>query len=254
LVGGAVPEPPQETLTRVALNRRVGRAQDQQLYSLQVLSPMTVFVGRVRGLAPSSAAMLVGLAASPIEIGTARSRGLGRCQMVVLKPNAGDDPWGDTQRTVSTRFNDMQKAWGDVVEGLGRLSGSKSGIEPVWVFSISLIGDAILGGNGLPTRLALNPSDLALSVAGIRTLSAASNFGWRRGFHDVRHQRKPQELVTLAGSAFLFCVPRDNVSHNDLVADLERVEALGIGRRRTEGFGEIAVCHLFHSRYATAVL
>jgi CRISPR-associated protein Csx10 len=256
LVDGEVPEPVRESLTRVSMNRRLGRAHDSQLYSLQVLAPGTMFVGRIRGLDRESARAVAMLRGRAIEVGTARSRGLGRARVAFVQPMNNSDPWSDAMSSVGDRFAAMQQAWGKVQKLLGAELGGGLDYRDALVFSITLIGDALLGGETQAPRLLIDVEDLGLGdlAPHTRLLAGANDYQWRRGYSDVYHQRKPQELATLAGSTFLFAVSKQDLREETLIAYLGELESSGIGRRRTEGFGEVAVCHPFHSRYTMSLM
>jgi CRISPR-associated protein Csx10 len=150
----------------------------------------------------------------------------------------------------------MAEAWETVIKVVADKVGAVASLPRFHLFSITLIGDAILGGDDEEPRLGVVAKDLGAQpwLDQVQILASFLDPGWRRGFHDLHRVRKPHELVCTAGSTMLFGLPEQACSLGDLHACLAEVERIGIGRRRAEGFGEVAVCHPFHSERALEVI
>ncbi len=251
--GGEVPPLRRSAVTRVAISRQSGRARDQQLYSMQVIDAATVFIGRLRNLTPRQAALLSILHGNHIEVGSARSRGMGRTDVFLAGRGSDDDPWGDRLGPLPMRFSLMSKTWKQVADRVSGVASVSARQFAERVFSVTLVGDALLGREGEPARTYLVPADVGLGAT-VHSLATFSDYRWRRGYDALCGIRKPQELASQAGATTLFAISHEAMTEEELLQGLGRLEKLGVGRRRTEGFGEVVVCHPFHSRAALDLL
>lgn len=250
-----------ELLTRVAINRRRGVAEDQLLYAVNTLSPHILVKdqdGKRYELAryASSAWWPDALDAETLlapdvkvllqqiqQIGSGRSRGLGRVQVQVVDPPVRS-PLPQRLAAFNQTFTTHWRFTAD-------LPGT-SATSPPNVFAVTLQSDAILtamadwsptstlapaalwaacGETGLP------PSDLAL-------LRSYAQTALRGGWNALWGMRKETTPVVMAGAVYLFGV-------NDLQGwepRLEYLETHGIGERHEEGFGQVRICDEFHTR------
>jgi CRISPR-associated protein Csx10 len=242
------------TLTRASLSRRAGRAQDERVYSIQVIEAGAVFSARIRNLDDECAGLLTALHGGDIEVGTGRSRGLGACRVVFAVPSAADpDPWRDGVPGLEARLRRMGDAWRAIRQVVGRSAGVAHAPPAGHIFSVTLIGDALLGGEDDIRRVCLGTAESEAAGIGEATLLATlGDQEMRRGYHDYYRIRKPQEVACKHGSTALFLAP-PTLPEAALLEHLAALERDGVGRRRSEGFGEVAVCHPFHSQFATSV-
>ena len=106
--------------------------------------------------------------------------------------------------------------------------------------SVDLLSPAVLlDGNGLPTlRL-----ELTLGGQRLEPVFFATQPAFVGGWSTAWGLPKPTALGAGMGSVYVF---RVESPPNDLVPELERLEAQGVGERTDEGLGEVLVCHPFH--------
>lgn len=234
-------------LTKVGINRRRATAQDNLLYSIEVINETqkngkedSVFSGSIR-LADEKLADLLTeyINSSNFRLGGSASRGLGK---VKVEANATD-----YRPTIAARikaFNaKLSKRW-----QAWSLFGSPQEALPTdrTYFTLDLQSDAILTEQWRRTT-AISPamlckmaeieddSDLALHTT-------YSSYDYSSGWNSAWGLMKDVELVTNKGAVYLF-----STSNIDRWRPaLEHLEARGIGERTPEGFGQIQVCSEFH--------
>lgn len=247
----AVLDPPLGSVTRTALSRRTGRAADSMLFTLQTLAANAVFVARIRNLAPAAAALVAQLSGQSIELGTARSRGLGRCRIQLARPAPGNDPWRDKLGSVGQRFAQLNRAWDELINLLCRTTGCDAPGRDQYVFSLDLVGEGLLdlsAESGL-----LSPGIFGLGEP-CRILKSFVEYQSRRGYDDLRQERKPQRLAAQPGSTILFAVDKSAVGESELIDTLATIEREGVGSAQHEGFGEVIVCHPFHAVHCSSLI
>lgn len=108
-------------------------------------------------------------------------------------------------------------------------------------FSIGLLGHAIL------VDRFLRPSpEIILNHHGITSAGRIIRQHLVRGWQSTRQLPKTEDTAIAMGSVYLFQYRGEDIS--GLAAFLKQLEVEGIGLRRTEGFGRIAVCGPIHVR------
>jgi CRISPR-associated protein Csx10 len=228
----------QRLLTRVALNRRRGVAEDELLYWPSVLAE-GVFIGGLwsDGIAEEVKRVLDG---KTIYLGGGSSRGLGRCQVTVLEDSLADD--------LPDRIEEFNKALKERWELYNRLTPLEK--RRPWpgngFFVLDLQADAILKRDGwLPTTVideAMLKDATGVKDDSLKLMRSYAGLGYRGGWQNAWGLPKETEAVATMGSVYVFWT-EDLGRWQAALADLE---ALGIGHRRTEGFGRVRVCDEFH--------
>jgi CRISPR-associated protein Csx10 len=238
-------------LTRVGINRNRATAEDQFLYSIQVLNetkrkgdadePM-IFCGSI--LVKESIAQdfyqYLEHNAKNIRLGGSASRGLGKVSLQLQ--------FTDSESTVGDRLAAFNKSL-QVRWQLWRMF-DQSKANPATnrtFFTIGLQSDAILSEQWqrsavvsaalLQAAVGNLPGDLKLEVA-------YSSYDYRSGWNSAWGLMKDTELITDRGSVYLFSV--DKIHEKVWVNALSDLESRGIGDRTMEGFGQVRVCDEFH--------
>lgn len=258
----------QRVLTRVAINRRRGTAEEGRLYSPLVLSE--VMVNRDNALVPTRflGSIVVPDGNSPIaaaldsidSIGGRQTSGIGT---VVVQPRASaqssDDAHAIKQRIerMSARFARQAELYRQLSGDAWRDAEGRPIDQPGTIFTINLLADAILLDQGwLPTNElssemlaeATKPYDQhgAIPYAGVkaRLLRAFTNTHAIGGWNISWQRPKPTAIATTMGSVFVFQAA-NKLGDQDYQA-LAQLQNDGIGERRAEGYGQVRICDEFH--------
>jgi CRISPR-associated protein Csx10 len=241
-------------LTRVGLNRRRATAQDEILYSLEVMNESqgkeapvpTTYRGAI--LVPQDEL------AEPLRtfldhhrdrfrLGGAASRGLGQVAIATALEDC-PVPVATVGQRIAQFNQALHQRW-----GFWNALGSP-GLDPLTgrtFFAITLQADAILTETWRRTMV-LSPALLSqytgLAVTGLTLEIAYSSYGYRMGWNAAWGLPKDVEMVTQMGSVFLYSIP--STEEANWIKSLAQLERTGIGDRTREGFGQIKVCDEFH--------
>jgi CRISPR-associated protein Csx10 len=242
-------------LTRVGINRRRATAEDDFLYSIQVLDevktksncepvPMVFcsnILVEVKESVEKDFFRYLKHNSTNIRLGGSASRGLGK---VSLDP---EEP-ADIKSEVSDRilaFNKVfQKRW-QFWQIFDRSQSNPTADRTF--FTIGLQSDAILREQW--QRSTVISANMLQALAGnipgdLRLESAYSSYDYRSGWNSAWGLMKDTELITDRGSVYLFSV--ETVHQKDWISALEGLENRGIGDRTMEGFGQVRICDEFH--------
>jgi CRISPR-associated protein Csx10 len=232
-------------LTRSATDDRLQTAQAGLLYSIEILDPDDAlpFAGDILCADPELAEQVRHRLLDPLledpdarlHIGTARSRGLGEVSLAPY-PTPAPTPLAPLQNRLA-RLNQ-------------RLTDHAADPRRFY-FTVTLRADAIVEDSDFVLRPIPTPDLLAHEAAIPLDTAQAITFhtaftgsrrvnGWNAA---LRAPKTPVDAIR-AGSAFLYSAPADQA--DTLTAALARLEALGMGLRRTEGFGRLTICDPFH--------
>ena len=240
-------------LTKVGINRRRATAQEQVLYSVQVINETqkkgredTLFSGTIRLEDAELAQVLADyLTSSGLRLGGSTSRGLGK---VKIQAEVSDYQ-SETERRVNA-FNQVLcarwKEWGKF------FSPPQSSLpETCKFFTLDLQSDAILTEQWRRTTV-ISP-DMLCQMAGVDdpdlTLQATySSYDYRSGWNAAWCLMKDVEMVTTKGAVYLFSTPNLEAWLPALAA----LERRGVGERTPEGFGQVQVCSEFHHVFREA--
>lgn len=235
----------QRLLTRVALNRRRGVAEDQLLYSPSVLAEArrgcpTTFVGEVY---VNGAAEELEEALKQVRyLGGGSSRGLGR---VELKVEPVEDEGGSVTDRVEA-FNEAVKGSWERYEKLAPCNPQpKHNPDEGTFFTLGLMADAILRDGWRPTMVLT--TEMLKEATGIADDSLVlvrsyAGYGYRGGWNAVWELPKVTEVIASMGSVYVYWT----ADIDKWLPALAKLEVHGLGGRRAEGFGRMQVCDEFH--------
>ena len=181
------------------------------------------------GLSDDQAEILNRLLQYPVFAGSERTRGRGELEIsLTLLESVGEMPdiesWSEAFKKQLELFSD------------GKIPERE--LECTY-FSVDLDSDAILVDRFLrpatDLELPVENATLVLKIAKARTV---------RGWNSAWRMPKPDDLAVAAGSVFLFRYEGDEPEA--LFKCLDEIIRDGIGLRREEGFGNVAVCDKLH--------
>lgn len=245
-----------ELLTRVAINRRRGVAEDELLYAINALSQFVPgdqedrcletefynarYVGSIQ-LADANLGTTVKTALARVHhLGGGSSRGLGRVQVNVI-----DSPLKPTVAERLAQFNTkVLERW----KIMNRWSGHET--EPSrQYFAVTLQSDAVLDADGWLPDVRLSETILWRACgetgqppAGLRLMRCYATPCTQGGYQAAWGLPKPVDLAVQAGAVYLYQVD----TLDGWAARLEHLENEGVGARRSEGFGHVRICDPFH--------
>lgn len=257
-------------LTRVGINRRRATAQDQMLYSIEVLNES--FPRNTQAKYPKweyfayrshiwvdddqlaqSLQDYINRHRDTFRIGGGASRGLGRSTLSarMIQPRTAD-----LQQRLQSFNAKLQERWqlwsifrpddsSQTSQGQDDWPGNRT------FFTLDLQSEAILSEHWQRTMV-IHPSLLSglhsMANADLQLLASYSSYGYRTGWNAAWGLMKETELITNGGSTFLFSVDIPKAWENpDWIAAIETLETQGIGDRTAEGFGQIRICDEFHT-------
>ena len=231
-------------LTRVAINRQRKVAEDELLYHLTALNPITAEGKEVTlqssARIPSDLADKVAqtLRQKVKRLGGGSSRGLGKVCIAVDKQHSSD--------TLSKRIDAFNEALQEVWQSYADLPNTEMGQFEGTYFSLNLQSDAILTAeDGWQQSMVLTApmlKEMAGCKADVTLVRSFASYDYVGGWNAAWGLPKETDLVTKMGSAFVF-----HTSDIDAwLPELQTLENIGIGNRREEGFGQVFICDRFH--------
>ena len=237
----------QRVLTRVAINRRRGTAEDSRLYSPLVISEVmedrckkltaTRFLGSI--VVPDGDTQILAALKDITYIGGRQTTGIGAVEISQQQEAAS----AADAAAISERVATMTKRFQEQAALYQALGGTPWQVGTI--FTVNLLSDAILLDQGwLPTN-ELN-GDMLKELTGVdATLIRSFTTTTTVGGWNVSWQRpKPTAVATNMGSLFVFQAEGElSPADYDALATLERG---GIGERRAEGYGQVRICDEFH--------
>lgn len=242
-------------LTKVGINRRRATAQEQVLYSVQVINETqkkgredTLFSGTIR-LEDAELAQVLAeyLTSNNLRLGGSTSRGLGKVEIQA--------EISDYQSKTESRVHSFNQVLRSRWQTWGALFGSPQTPLPeaCQFFTLDLQSDTILNDQWRRTTV-ISPAMLC-QMAGVDdsdlTLQATySSYDYRSGWNAAWGLMKDAELVTIKGAVYLFSTPNLEA----WLPALAMLERKGVGERTTEGFGQVQVCNEFHHVFREAAV
>ncbi len=240
-------------LTRVGINRRRATAEEEILYSVQVLNESFLkntktdewdnFVFRGFVVVPNEtlAKALQGfIEKNPYKfrIGGSASRGLGKVKIEVSKGQAPAKNVKCRIKEFNAALKNRWKLWSVFGQPQHDLFTGRT------YFTLDLQSDAILTENWQRTTVvsAEMLKDFAKVDSSLEMHVAYSSYEYRSGWNSAWGLMKDVELVTNKGSVYLFSTTEPEKWY----AALENLERKGIGDRTCEGFGQVEICNEFH--------
>lgn len=230
-------------LTRVGINRRRSTAEEEILYSIEVISENQkdkYFESHVylkdRELSEDLRNYLI---SSHLRLGGSTSRGLGKVEIQAEVT----DYESETEARVNqfnTVFKQRWEVWNDVFG-----ESQDSLIQDHQFFTLDLQSDAILTEQWRRTMV-ISPAMLCTMTRvedpDLRLHGTYSSYDYWSGWNSAWGLMKDVELITKKGSVFLFSTPKIEV----WIDALKELEYQGVGDRTLEGFGQVQVCNTFH--------
>ncbi|MBV9688664.1 MAG: hypothetical protein JO202_03030 [Ktedonobacteraceae bacterium] len=228
--------------TRTGINREWGVVEESILYNRQVFDENTCFRGDV--LLPDELTdtfknfVEEATKEDVIRVGTGRTRGLGCVQLDVR----------DAQESKAADFADRLCTFDAAMRKQAQEAGVRQ-LDPFY-FAITLQSPTILCDAFLRYQKTI---DLA-SLPELSGLCASYTFqrvyqsvGIQRitGWNELWGMPRPNDYALEMGSTLLFAC-KQQPQNNDLIQALRTLEEMGIGRRRSEGFGRISISDPFH--------
>ncbi|NER23645.1 MAG: CRISPR-associated RAMP protein Csx10 [Symploca sp. SIO1C2] len=233
-------------LTRVGINRRRLTAEEQILYSLEVLNetqeqkPMVYrssIMVEDNHLAESLEQFL-NHNSQNFRLGGAASRGLGK---VEIEANSVE-PDTDVSSRIKLFNKVLQQRWQKWAELFGNLPREERNY-----FTLNLQSDTILTENWRRTMV-ISPEMLQQFTgmnAPLILEVAYSSYDYVSGWNSAWGLLKDVDLITNKGGVYLFSTIADKTK--DWIQALEKLARKGVGNRIGEGFGQIEVCSEFHT-------
>lgn len=227
-------------LTRTGISRETGTVQEGILYNREVLNEEQSFWGTMsftdeslfkdfRNFAQEVAKMGV------LRIGNNLTRGLGKLGIPQIRKFNPDDMKSFKERTdkFNKKFHTQSQMYG-------------IDLPNQFYFPVTLQSDAILLDSRLRYQTVLD-GDYLHRVWNIEDVELVyQNTGQRRiiGWNSLWGLPKAAECAISMGSVFLFGYSGTTDDH--FYQKLYNIEQAGIGKRRSEGFGQVTVADTFH--------
>jgi len=233
-------------LTRVGINRSRATAEEQILYSIEVLNetqekkPLVYrssIIVEDDDLGDLLAEFITNNSQN-FSLGGSASRGLGKVEI-----NATAEEVKITIESRIQQFNKvLQQRWNE----WGNLFGNLS-LENRTYFTLDLQSDAIFTENWRRTTVV--SAEMLRQFAEVNDLPvelhvAYSSYDYISGWNSAWGLMKDVELVTNRGAVYLFSTTTDK--EKDWIEVLKKVEMKGVGDRICEGFGQVQLCNEFH--------
>lgn len=242
----------QRVLTRVAINRRRGTAEDTRLYSPLVISEVmqgrdkelteTRFLGSI--VVPEGDEHLLAALGDITHIGGRQTTGIGAVWVEQRAPAADLLSLKERVALMSERFGQQIELY-QALGGRWRADTGEECEPPKTFFTIDLLSDAILLEEGwLPTNELSQALLRGLTGIDATLLRSFANTATVGGWNVSWQRPKPSAIATTMGSVFVFGVAGELA--DDDYAALAHLETAGIGERRAEGYGQVRICDEFH--------
>ena len=244
------------SLVRVGISDLTGASEPEVLYSLPTLTEGSRFDVEFMGEAGQLASLRdfleeacaertsegggkAGLR-SPnrtLRVGTNRTRG---CGALLLAGPGEVQAAGEDREGFRARLEMLDRRF--------RALCQKHGIPApaAFYFSVTLLSDATIPDGALRYVLRLDPPHLGLGRPGDCLSLVCHSAKARRvhGWSAFWRMPKPDEMAVGMGSAFLYACP--GPLSDEMLDGLAALEAGGLGARRQQGFGRVAVSDPFH--------
>ncbi|XHX78423.1 MAG: CRISPR-associated RAMP protein Csx10 [Stenomitos frigidus ULC029] len=253
-------------LTRVAINRRRATAQDEMLYSIEVLNesflrhtqakyPKWEYVAYRSRIWVQNEALAESLKhfinqhSGTFRIGGGSSRGLGqvhiKAEIKAQAINAQKSALKQRLQQFNQTLRERWSLWSVMQPDEQTSPGDRT------FFTLDLQADAILTDRWQRTMV-VSPEMLIrehdLANDDLQLHASSSSYDYRSGWNAAWGLMKEMELITSRGAVFLFSTAQPELWQNDPWLDqLANLEIQGIGDRPSEGFGQVRLCDEFHT-------
>jgi len=238
-------------LTRVGINRRRATAEEEILYSLEVLNESqdkkqnpVYYLGAilVEDDLAESLRNFIDQRHQSFRLGGSTSRGLGKVEIQAKNPVDAKIDVKDRIAEFNKKLEGRWDKW--VVFG----NPIKESPKNRTYFTLDLQSDAILTENW--RRTTVISEQMLHQFAGIedkdeslRLEAAYSSYDFLSGWNAGWGLMKDVELITTKGAVYLFSTTQPGL----WIQRLGELEISGVGDRTCEGFGQIQICNEFHN-------
>ncbi|HAG85346.1 MAG TPA: CRISPR-associated RAMP protein Csx10 [Cyanobacteria bacterium UBA12227] len=236
-------------LTRVGINRSRATAEEQILYSIEVLNETqekkpVVYRSSIIVEDDNLADLLTGFInnnTKNFRLGGSASRGLGRVEIITKELVDAKIDVSDRIAKFTDALRKRWEKWQILGNPLEELPGDRT------YFTLDLQSDAILTENWRRTTViseAMLQQFAAVEDSSLKLEAAYSSYDYKSGWNAAWGLMKDVELITNKGGVYLFSTTEDK--NKVWIEALEKLERKGVGDRTCEGFGQIQVCNDFH--------
>jgi len=236
-------------LTRVGINRRRATAEDEILYSLEILNESqdkrekAVFYCSSILVTDSQVAesltQFINDRSRLFRLGSSTSRGLGKVEITAKQPI---DFRADIENRIKIFDNKLKERW-EKWKTFNPLQANLNNNQIY--FTVDLQSDAILTEQWRRT-IVISPEMLqqiaCLDDPSLQIHASDSSYDYLSGWNTAWGLMKDVELITNKGAVYLFSTTK----LDSWLKPLENLEMKGAGDRTSEGFGQIRVCNEFH--------
>lgn len=237
-------------LTRVGINRRRATAEEDILYSIEVLNetkptrdhPM-VYQSAIWVNDEALAQTLqqyIRDRSTAFRLGGSTSRGLGAVEITAKPPVQVISHLQPRVKQFNAALKQRWQQWQVFRQP------STDAISDRTFFTLGLQADAILSEHWQRTTvisIAMLQQMTGIQDDSLQLHAAYSSYTHRSGWNAAWGLMKDVELVTNKGSTYLFSTANPDTWWTVLA----RLELEGVGDRTCEGFGQIRVCDEFHT-------
>lgn len=246
-------------LTRVGINRKRATAEDEILYSIEVLNESFLkntkrgvfrqwepFVYRSSIFVDHDnlAKLLLDFINNNDEsfrLGGSISRGLGRVRIEAKVAEIKSDVEMRIEH-FNKKLHERWKSWKIFNENQPDLS------KECFYFTLDLQSDAIFTEQWQRTTVtseSMLKQFTDVEDSGLKLEVAYSSYDYRSGWNSALGLMKDMELITNKGAVYLFIASEDK--EKEWIKALGELEMNGVGDRTCEGFGQVQVCNEFHN-------
>ncbi|PSF37382.1 CRISPR-associated RAMP protein Csx10 [Aphanothece hegewaldii CCALA 016] len=236
-------------LTRVGINRRRSTAEDQILYSIEVLNESKekkdnpiVYSGSILiedSQLANSLKQFIEQRCHDFRIGGSMSRGLGKVEITARQPFEVSLKIEGRIQKFNRKLRKRWQTWQVFNDTQADLSDEKT------YFTLDLQSDAILTEQWRRTTV-ISPEMLKqllnIEDSSLQLHTVYSSYDYLSGWNTAWGLMKDVELITNKGAVYFF----STTQLNSWLQPLEDLEKTGIGDRTCEGFGQVRVCDEFH--------
>ncbi len=241
------PSVTQRVLTRVAINRRRGTAEDQRLYSLLAINEVTnkaptQFVGTLC-IHPDDKTPVIDALKKITHLGGRQTTGLGAVHIDIVHEKETNP---ESAADIHGRIEQLTRRFQEQAELYASMCGTPWTIKDAAIFTINLLSDAILLDQGwLPTQeftASMLKEHTGIEANLLRAFTSTAVVG---GWNVSWQRPKPTHYTTTKGGVFVF--QAEQSLDEAACARLAQLQLDGIGERRPEGYGQIRICDEFHT-------
>lgn len=236
-------------LTRVGINRLLATAEEEILYSIEVLNESQdmnqkpIYYRSAILVADALAGFLqqfIQNRAQYFRFGGSTSRGLGKVEINAKPPVENQVNAKEKVIQFNEKLQERWIKWKEIfLNPIKELPSDRT------YFTLDLQSDTILSEQWRRTNVisaAMLKNFTKVEDSSLKLEAAYSSYDYRSGWNAAWGLMKDVELVTNKGGVYLFSTTEPDKWFEKL-GDLEE---RGVGDRTCEGFGQVQICNEFH--------